>query len=163
MKLRACVVLVAAVLLAATGSYAQTPIKAKTFKSVRFLTKANSPRTQSILSAGGLVTGGTPPLKLSYLTPLPISTRNQARIARAAAALPGASPQAILPGLPGFAYPFSTNETAAGDALLTLDSGFTLPNAWWRWYKNIPWPIGWTVTDAVNNTRGGMIWVYINK
>ena len=138
-----------------------------TVKNLRFLTKANSPQVVKILSAGGLVTGGVPPLKLEYLTPLPLGSSSSAwkRIQRAMlkASASGAAPQRITPWGPGFAYPFSTDKTAEGDALLTMDADFYIPSSWYGWYRIIPWPIGYTVRDAANQTRGGSIFVYISK
>jgi hypothetical protein len=82
-----------------------------------------------------------PPYTLAYLTPLRSSyVRARARIeaelledgeAPVAAAAAAAADSRIW-------YPFSTEQTASGDASLALLSSFSIPDKWWRWYPIVP-------------------------
>ncbi|KIY99498.1 hypothetical protein MNEG_8461 [Monoraphidium neglectum] len=133
------------------------------------LSKATSPKTVNILSSPGGVTirgGGVPPYNLTYLTPLPLAKSTAGRVRRwlkkDRQAHPNAiEPQGLFPWGSGFVYPFTTNITTAGDALLTIDAGLSVPVRWW-WYRIIPWVLKFQVTDSTGNGATGSIAVFIN-
>lgn len=114
----------------AAPAFPQSSIVLKPKIKLVQLSSANSPLTVPIISPGGLASGGTPPLTLAYLTPLPLNTKS-AHFNRIKKEMikSGASPQAILPGIP-FAYrvrrrnsaPASSAQTAEAQPVLAASS-----------------------------------------